>query len=279
MVRLPLRGEEKTGTKPMKITSPDNAQIKYLNRLQTSGSFRRQEKKFLIEGPAAIRSILENKIHPLMICICPALYSPVPEFMNIIREQNIPIMEISARCFEKISDVQTPQGIAAVFPFFEYEINTIFNDPNALMICCPGMQDPGNLGAIIRTADAAGLSAVIALAPAVSFFNPKVVRSSAGSLVNIPLLELPEKEFLAETARYKINLYAAVPREGKSHEKMRFKRPACILIGSEAHGLPDAIRAISAPVSIPMRPGVESLNAAVAAALLMYQAAKKERAK
>jgi TrmH family RNA methyltransferase len=262
----------------MKITSPDNAQIKYLTRLQTSGSFRKQEKKFLIEGAAAIRSVLENKIHPLTIYICPALCSLSKAFINTIQERNIPVVEISERCFEKISDVQTPQGIAAVFPFFEYDRNTIFSDPNALMICCPGMQDPGNLGAIIRTADAAGLSAVISLAPAVSFFNPKVVRSSAGSLVNIPLLDLSEQEFLTETARYKINLYAAVPREGKSHEKMRFKRPACILIGSEAHGLPDAIRAISAPVSIPMRPGAESLNAAVAAALLMYHAAKKEKA-
>ena len=276
MVLRLLRGEEKTGIKPMKISSPDNAQIKYLTRLQTSGSFRRQEKKFLIEGPAAIRTVLQNKIHPLMICICPALFSPSPGFMDTIQKQDIPVVEISARCFEKISDVQTPQGIAAVLPFFEYESGAIFNDPSALLICCPGIQDPGNLGTIIRTADAAGLSAVIALAPAVSFYNPKVVRSSAGSLVNIPLVELSEKEFLAETAHYKINLYAAVPRGGKPYQKMRFKRPACILVGSEAHGLSDTILDISAPVSIPMRQGVESLNAAVSAALLMYQAAKKE---
>ena len=260
----------------MKITSPENARIKYLKRLQTSDSFRRLEKKFLIEGPVAIRSILENKIHPLELYVCPEICQTAPSFMDTVLELGIPVVEISSRCFGKISDVPSPQGIAAVFPFFDYDATAIFKSSDAFMICCQGMQNPGNLGTIIRTADAAGLSAVITIPPSVSVYNPKVARASAGSLVNIPLLELSEKEFLAETAHFEIKLYAAVPREGKPYQKIKFKRPACILIGSEAHGLSDTLRAKSIPASIPMRPGVESLNAAVSAALLMYHAAKRE---
>lgn len=257
----------------MKINSPDNERIKYLCRLRKSAEFRRQERKFLIEGYVAVRSILENRRRPLEIFWCLHLLQEPSAILEAAEKLKIPLTELSSKAFAKISDVQSPLGIAALFPFFEYDPMELFRNRAALFISCHGVQDPGNLGTLIRTADAAGAAAVITLPPSASFYNPKVVRASAGSILNIPLLSLEENEFLNYTKKFGLHLFAAVPRGGRPFRKVVFKRPCCIMLGSEAHGLPPAIRNISTPVTIPMREGVESLNTAVAGALLLYQTA------
>jgi TrmH family RNA methyltransferase len=256
----------------MKILSADNSQIKYLKKLQTSGGFRREERKFLIEGPAAIKSLLERGTRALHLYICPEIAGNISFFYKACEQYSIPFTELSIKCFEKISDVEAPQGVAALYAFLEYNVEKILDNREGVFLCCHGMQDPGNLGTIIRTADAAGASAVIAMPPCVSFYNPKTVRASAGSILSIPCIELEERDFLSYIKKRRINIYAAVPREGKPFHTIRFQRPACILIGSEAHGLPAWIKTEGKLVTIPMQNAVESLNAAVSSAILLYGA-------
>lgn len=258
----------------MKISSPENERIKYLSRLQTDASLRRQERRFLIEGPSAIRTILENNRRPLEIFWCPELFQDIA-ILNMASALSTPVTELSAKSYGKISDVQTPQGIAALFAIEEPAPETVLGNRSGLFLCCHGIQDPGNLGTIIRTADAAGADAVIALPPSASFYNPKTVRASAASILNLPLLSIEEKTFLYHVRKGKIHLFAAVADSGITFRRAAFKRPACIVIGSETHGVPPQIRKQGTEVSIPMRKGVESLNAAVAAALLLYQAARE----
>lgn len=256
----------------MKIISTDNSQIKYLKKLQTSAGFRKSERKFLIEGSAAIKSLMEKGTRATQLYICPELAGSVSFFYKSCEQYSIPFTELSKKCFEKISDVEAPQGVAALFSFLEYDAEKILSNKRGLFLCCHGIQDPGNLGTMIRTADAAGASAVIAIPPCVSFYNPKVVRASAGSVLSVPCLELEEREFLTHIKKRRINIYAAVPREGRLFHTVRFQRPAGILIGSEAHGLPPGLQTQSKLVTIPMHNAVESLNAAISSAIILYQA-------
>jgi len=258
----------------MKISSAENERIKYLRRLQADATLRRRERRFLIEGPAAIRSILENNRRPLEIFWCPELFQDIA-ILNMARALRITITELSLKSFAKISDVRTPQGIAALFAIDEPSPEAVLGNRNGLFLCCHGIQDPGNMGTMIRTADAAGADAVIALPPSASFYNPKTVRASAASILNIPLISFEENDFLAFARKEKINLFSAVAEGGAPFRSAVFNRPACIVIGSETHGIPPQIQKQGAEVSIPMRNGVDSLNAAVAAALLLYQAARE----
>ncbi len=261
----------------MHITSPDNPNVKYLRRLQRNATFRQREKKFLIESPAAVKTILENRQRPEMLYWCRDFLKEATGIIETAQKRKIPITELSAACFKKITDVRAPQGIAALFSFFHFDIEEIFHYRSAFILCCCGIQDPGNLGTLIRTADAADATAVITLPPSTSFYNPKVVRASAGSILNIPLIAIDEDEFLTNIKKNRIKIFAATPRGGTSLRKTRFELPMCIMVGSEAYGLPLAIMKISRRVSIPMRAGVESLNAAVAGALLLYQASYRAK--
>jgi len=256
----------------MKISSVNNPHIKYLKRLQTNGSFRRREKKFLAEGAAAIKTSLENNKKPLMIYLCPEMPTDISVLSGYIGKKAVPVTELSKKCFEKISDVKAPQGVAGLFPFARFLPDEFFRQKRGVYLCCHEFQDPGNLGTLIRTADALGASGVVTTIPSVSFYNPKVVRSSAGSVLNIPLLELPLKEFIIHAKKARLSLYTAMPRKGEPLQRIHFKRPLCIIIGSEAHGIPASLLNMTKPVSIPMRKGVESLNAAISGALMLYQA-------
>lgn len=260
----------------MKINSTDNSQVKYLKKLQISAGFRREEGKFLIEGQAAIKSLLEKGIRPLHLYLCPEFAGNISFYVKACDQYSIPFTELSQKCFRKISDVESPQGAAALFTFPNNNIQRILDNKRAMFLCCYGIQDPGNLGTMIRTAEAAGASAVIALPPCVSFYNPKVVRASAGSVLSIPCIEMEEKEFSSNIKRKRINLYAAVPRNGKPFYAIRFQKPAGILIGSEAHGIPPHLKTECRLVTIPMQNAVESLNAAVSAAILLYQTCMKK---
>ncbi|MBN1900384.1 RNA methyltransferase [Candidatus Sumerlaeota bacterium] len=257
------------------INSTENSEIKYLKRLQESGGFRKEERKFLIEGPPSIKSLLERGIRPLQVYISSEMMGDADYFHKSCEQFSIPVTELSAKCYMKISVVETPQGLAALFAFPEPDAENILQNKEGLFLCCHGIQDPGNMGAMIRTADAAGASAVIAIPPSVSFYNPKTVRASAGSILSLPCIELEEAEFITVIKKRRINLYAAVPREGAPFHLARFQRPLCILIGSEAHGLPEWIQSRAKLVTIPMRNAVESLNAAVSAAILLYQASRE----
>ena len=256
----------------MKISSADNSQIKYLKKLQSNTGFHKGERKFLIEGLAVIKNLLEKGIRPLHLYLCPDMAGNVSFFYKSCEQYSIPFTELSPKCFEKISDVESPQGAAALFPFPEYDVKRILDNKKGLFLFCHGIQDPGNLGTMIRTADAAGASAVIALPPCVSFYNPKVVRASAGSVLSVPCIEIEEKDFFSNVKRRRISLYAAVPREGATFHTVRFQKPAGILIGSEARGLPPWLKKRSNLVTIPMQNAVESLNAAVSASILLYRA-------
>ncbi len=256
----------------MMISSPDNQKIKDMRRLLDDSAFRRRQGRFVVEGPATVRTLMSNHRRPVEIFLCPDYCREDADIELAAERMAVPVTTVSKRCYDRMTDVQTPQGLAAIYDIPDYHPSEIFGKKDALFLCCRGIQDPGNLGTLIRTADAAGATAVFVLPPAVSAFNPKTVRASAGSILNIPVLEMKEDGFLTRIKEAGITLFAAVTRDGTLPEKTAFTRPLCLVMGSEAHGLPPAILKCSRLVTLPMRRGVESLNTAAAGSILLYLA-------
>ena len=187
--------------------------------------------------------------------------------------------EVSDEVFAKMSDTQTPQGILAVVKQPEYELNQLLTMDNPLFIVLENLQDPGNLGTILRTGEGAGITGVIMSDTTVDIYNPKVIRSTMGSIYRVPFVY--EKDLVAVLARLHqagVKTYAAHLKGEDYYDGFSFKEPTAFLIGNEGNGLTDEISgAASSYLKIPMEGRVESLNAGVAAALLMYEAHRQRR--
>jgi TrmH family RNA methyltransferase len=171
---------------------------------------------------------------------------------------------------------ETPQGVAAlVFPFAS-NLEDLFRAPAPLILGCAGLQDPGNLGTILRSAEAFGASGVMTTDGTVSAANPKVARASAGSVFRLPVIKLPLEEALAALADNSIRLAVTSSHKGRPVQEIDLTLRTAIFIGSEGHGVPRALLdAADEAILIPHSPKVESLNAGIAASILLYEAQRQ----
>ena len=175
--------------------------------------------------------------------------------------------------FQEMSDTSTPQGVMALVNMPEYRRETLVETKDASLICLEDIQDPGNLGTIFRTAEGAGMTAVVLSGGCVDFFNPNVVRSTMGSLFRVPFYitgDMAEEVALLRDCGF--TMYAAGLDARREYTSCDYTGKVGILIGNEANGLKTRTSAMAdQKISIPMEGEVESLNAAVSAALLMYE--------
>jgi len=183
----------------------------------------------------------------------------------------------SDRVFRSLAPTETPQGIAALVRLETRPLGQTLAKPDGLAVALVGLQDPGNLGTILRSLEAFGGAACLLGPDTVSPFNPKAVRASAGSLFRIPVYRrLAEEEILALCRRHGFQTVALAPRAPSALGRLDLKRPTAFLIGREGSGLPGELRAKADTVArIPLAAGVESLNAAMAASLALYEAARQ----
>jgi TrmH family RNA methyltransferase len=181
---------------------------------------------------------------------------------------------VSSAVLAGISSTETSQGVIALVQPPEWRLDHVLRG-NALAIVLDGLQEPGNAGAIVRSAEAFGATGAVFLKGAVNPFNPKCVRASAGSIFRLPCVYGIEVSLLlAAVERRSIALLAAMPGGGPDIAGADFKRNVALVIGSEGRGIGDRLRQVAAPVRIPTS-GVESLNAAVAAGILLYEARRQ----
>jgi len=173
----------------------------------------------------------------------------------------------------QISSVENSQGLISLIQIDDYPLEDCLAD-DTLVIALDGIQDPGNAGAIIRSAEAFGATGAVFLKGAVSPWNPKTLRASAGSLFRLPFAISDWETFQAEIQKRGIPLYAAHPRAEKRAAEVPFHQPAAILIGSEGQGVPAEHERYATSVRIPTQ-NVESLNAALAAGILLYEARRQ----
>lgn len=179
---------------------------------------------------------------------------------------------------QSTSCTETSQGVMALLQPREAKLDELFREP-PLVLLLDGIQDPGNAGAVARAAEAFGATGLLFLKGSVSPYNPKTLRGSAGSLFRMPFLHGVEPALaLAALQQHGVRLYAAVPASASPPAKVDFTAACGVVIGNEARGVSAALRAAALEVSIPTA-GVESLNAAVAAGILLYEAARQRMAR
>jgi TrmH family RNA methyltransferase len=189
---------------------------------------------------------------------------------------SIPLVELTPAVFASAVETESPQGIAALVEPPRFSLDDALAGAHPLVVIAAGLQDPGNLGTLIRSAEAFGASGILALAGTVSVWNSKVLRASAGSAFRIPVVyERPAKVFDALAAR-RIPVLAAVQSDAVPCSQAKLAGAAAILIGNEGSGLSaELLEHARDRISVPMPGAVESLNAAVAASILLYEAARQ----
>lgn len=189
------------------------------------------------------------------------------------------IFLVSAEALNHACATESPQGVAAVVEIRQASLDRMLEAPNPLLAILAGLQDPGNVGAILRTAEAFGVSGVLLTPGTASPWNAKALRASAGSSFRVPMAQLETASLLRRLTDRQMRIYACAARGGVSLEQAAWEQPSAFVIGNEGAGIADEILAFcTARLHIPMPGPVESLNAAVAASIVCYQASRQRAA-
>ena len=255
------------------ITSSNNDAVKYLKKLYKT-SKRKREGKFVLEGYRLIDEALKIGADFNFLFMTPEFKkSPKGQKIaeNLSRETNLKI--ISDNLLEEIADTVNPQGIIAIVEEIEYDLDTFKKNSNNILIL-DRVQDPGNVGTLIRTAAAAGFDGIITLKGSVDIYNLKVLRATMGAIFSIPIIDKMEidglKEFI-HNAEKEFQVICAEPSASDYYHETEYKKPLMLVIGNEAHGVRDELIKLSnLLVKIPLNNNIESLNAAMAGGILLY---------
>lgn len=256
------------------ITSTGNAQVKYLLQLQKKSKARNEEKVFIVEGLRMFVEVPADRVEK--VYISESLYNKKKQELKLER---FSYEVLSNSVFEHVSDTKTPQGILCVVKQKEYDVEELLEIEKPHFMVLDNLQDPGNLGTIVRTAEGAGVNAVFLSKESVDIYNPKTIRSTMGSIYRMPVVYVEDLISLLEVFKKKgIKSYAAHLAGKNSYDKEDYKGGTAILIGNEGNGLRDEVsKAADIWVQIPMQGKVESLNAAIAASILMFEVYRQRR--
>lgn len=257
------------------ITSVQNPYIKSLLQLQEKAKVRRQTGTFLIEGKREIELALKGGYQLETILF-------VEEIMSIHEIESLKIssvekIEISKEVYQKLAYRDTTEGLLAVAKTKSLALADLKLSENPLLIIAEAIEKPGNVGAILRTADAANVDAVIIANPKSDLYNPNVVRSSVGCLFTNQIATATTEEVIAFLKKNKINFYSATLQNSTSYHTQDYTQPTALVVGTEATGLSQAWRDHATQnIIIPMQGEIDSMNVSVAAAILLFEA-KRQR--
>lgn len=261
------------------ITSTANRQIKYVNALLKKAKARREERLFVAEGVRMCREIPTERIRALYIS---ESFRKNPGFASLT-EKVRQVEVVTDTVFAALSDTRTPQGVLALVEQSRYrpeELTAAGADGSVpLLLVLEQLQDPGNLGTILRAGEGAGVTGILMDAGTADIYNPKVVRSTMGSLLRVPFAYVEDLgETLVMLRKKGIQLFAAHLQGSRDYDREDYRGATAFLIGNEANGLSDRTASeADVRIRIPMLGRVESLNAAVAASVLMFEAARQRR--
>ena len=257
------------------IESKSNQQVKHVVQLQSKAKTRRQEKSFVVEGP---RMVSETPAHLLQKVY--VVSNASDEVRQAVAGLDASLVEeVSESVFATMSETVTPQGVLAIVTMPEYPVETFFDKENGLYLILENIQDPGNLGTMMRTAEGAGVDGIIMSRDTVDLFSPKVVRSTMGSLYRMPFVIAEDLGATIEDMKSRgICVYAAHLQGQKFYDEFDYKGATAFLIGNEGNGLRRETADLATEyLKIPMAGSLESLNAAMAAGVLMYEASRQRR--
>jgi TrmH family RNA methyltransferase len=253
------------------ITSPSNPAIKFIRELQAKRRAREQAGLFVVEGVRSAEEAVRANVTAKIVLHTDDLDARGRAALDSLARSGAEVRAVAPRVMAAASDTQTPQGILAVVPIPAFASRS---GPSSFVLVLDRLSDPGNLGAILRTADAAGVEAVFLAPGTVDAYNPKVVRSAMGAHFHLPIVEAGWDELRERLAS--LTVWLAEARAGERYDRVDWRAPCALIIGSEAGGPGEAALSFTPRrVHIPMPGQAESLNAAVAAGVLLFEAARQ----
>ena len=256
------------------ITSVQNARVKHVVALQQKSSLRREEGLFVVEGQREIDH-------------CIACGYEIVELFTVLSEESAPSGRadsfdypatiVTPQVYEKMAYRGSTEGIIAVAKVKDHKLNNLkLNKPNPLVVVLESVEKPGNLGAILRTAEAAHVDAVIVCDPLTDIYNPNLIRASIGGVFSVPVAVCTSKECITFLKEHKIRILTAQLQDSYPYYDYDMAHATAIIMGTESTGLSQQWReAADAHIRIPMLGRLDSLNVSVSAAILMYEAVRQ----
>ena len=260
------------------ITSTANGKVKRLINLKKKRKLRDEEHVFLVEGIRMFREVPVDELQE--VYVSESFYKKEKVLVNAIAGQaGVHIEVLTDTVFAHASDTKTPQGVLCVVRQKSYKLEDLLKGEKRHLLVLDNLQDPGNMGTIVRTAEGAGVTGVIMSRDTVDIYSPKVIRSTMGSVLRMPFLYTEDFTAVCKRlGREGVRLFAAHLKGMNNYDRQDYTGNVGFLIGNEANGLTEAAaEAADCCIQIPMAGKVESLNAAVAASVLMFEAARQRR--
>ena len=258
------------------IKSKDNKTIKYISKLINSAKFRKEEGKFVIEGVRLCEETLKNKVMIDTLVYSVSAFVKYNDIIGELEKISSCIICVEDRIFSALSDTKTPQGVLCVLKTLDKHSDFDTISKNGVILALDNIQDPSNMGTILRSADALGVSGVVLSSDYCDVFSPKVVRGSMGAVFRIPFMITRDLVgFINEYNNYGTSFACVLDDTAVTVNTVSFKKPSLSVIGNEGNGVSKpVIDACSKKLYIPMHNNAESLNAAVAASIIMWEMVK-----
>lgn len=258
------------------IKSKDNKTVKYISKLISSAKFRREEERFVIEGVRLCEETLKNNITVDILVISAGAFDKYSDIISKLRGISKTTICVEDRIFSGLSDTKTPQGVLCVVKTLDKHSHFDKIKKNGIILALDNIQDPSNLGTILRSADALGVDGVVLSRDCCDVFSPKVVRGSMGAIFRIPFMITDDLSGFVTEFNSDGTSYACVLDDtAVTVNEVKFIKPSLSVIGNEGNGVSiGVINACSNKLYIPMHNNAESLNAAVAASIIMWEMVK-----
>lgn len=259
----------------MRIASNLQSTVRDLQRRKARG----RRGLALVEGVRLVEEVLIAKL-PIKGAIISSVFERTARGKELVKEleqRECPVEEVSERTFSQLADTDTPQGIIAVVEPRRWKVDQIPLDTESVLLVVDGVQDPGNVGTLLRTAHALGAAATIVLRGTADILSPKALRSAMGATFRHPFVTLEDAAFITWARTGGLTLWASAADGMPLHQalakgKGKGKGPIAVIVGNEGAGIRPQLNAVSAQrVAIPLASGAESLNVAVAAGILLYE--------
>lgn len=269
----------KTDLMHKKISSLQNPLIKELVQLKEKSRVRKKSGTFLLEGQREIElaTLGTYTIEKIIYCSQISSFEKI-ELLESNLHSSIEFLEVSKEVYQKIAYRETTEGILAVVNAKKHELENIsFKREKPLLLIAEAPEKPGNIGALLRTADAANVDAVLIANPKTDLYNPNIIRSSVGCLFTTQIATGTTDEILAYLKKHNITSYAAALKDdSEPYQEQDYKKASAIVVGTEATGLSDQwLYNASKKIIIPMNGKIDSMNVSVAASILIFEASRQ----
>jgi RNA methyltransferase, TrmH family len=256
------------------ITSPQNPKIKNILALDKARE-RKQQNVFLIEGVKELSLAIEGGYNLRSVYFCPTIISE-DEVLRMVRKENL-LIPVEESVFRKIAYRESTGGLIAIAEQRSHALEDIHLSKNPLLLIVEAVEKPGNLGALLRTADAANADAVIICDPQTDFYNPNVIRSSVGCVFTTQIASATSEDTIRWLKQNNISIYCTYLKASKPYYETNLRVPCCIVMGTEATGLSNIwVKNSTANIIIPMQGKIDSMNVSTAAAVVIFEA-KRQR--